>query len=136
MTGFAMDELQSAVFAALDNNVVLKEKINAVWDEADAGAAHPYITIGNGSVVDLSGKTESMSEHTFTIHIWSNSVGRMEVKEIMTLVHSALHLAPLNLATQKLIYLRFVDAEDKRETSSNSFIYHALMSFKAMIASS
>lgn len=133
MTGFATDELQTAVFNALDNDVPLKAKVNAIWDEADAGAPFPYIAMGDGSVSDLSGKTESLSEHEFTIHIWSDANGRMETKEIMTLVHSALHLIPLTLTTQKLIYLRFVSAEDRRETSSNSILYHASMSFKAMI---
>ena len=133
MTGFAMDELQSAVFAALNSDPNLLLKINAVWDEADAGALYPYITMGDGSVSDISGKTESLSEHDFDIHIWSDASGRMEVKEIMTLVHSALHLKPLNLASQKLIYLRFASASDKREASANNVIYHGSMSFKAMI---
>ncbi len=135
MTGFAMDELQAAVFAALDTDPALSLKINAVWDEADAGAPYPYITMGDGSAHDLSGKTESLSEHMFEIHIWSDASGRMESKEIMTAVHSSLHLMPLNLATQKLIYIRFMDAEDKREVASNNILYHGIMRFKAMIGS-
>ena len=124
MSGFA---------SALDKDVSLKTKVNAVWDEAETGAPYPYIAMGNSSVSDMSGKTESLSEHDFKIHVWSNAKGRMETKEIMTLVHSALHLRTLTLSSQKLIYLRFVSAEDNRETSSNSVIYHGRMSFKGLI---
>lgn len=135
MTGFAIDELQSAVFAALNSDQDILQKINAVWDEADAGAPYPYITMGDGSASDMSGKTESLSEHIFETHIWSDASGRMETKEIMTLVHSTLHLKPLNLTSQKLIYIRFLDAEDRRETTANNVLYHGVVRFKAMIGS-
>lgn len=135
MSGFAADELQSAVFSKLSIDTALAMKINNIWDEADAGAPYPYITMGDSSIKDSSAKAESLSEHTFDIHIWSDAKGRMETKEIMTLAHSALHSQPLSLASQKLIYIYFIDAKDKRLVTGNSVIYHGTMRFKALISS-
>ncbi len=131
MSGLASYELQSAIFDALNNNVALMAKINAVWDEPDAAAPYPYITVGDGTVRDKSTKTETGAEHVFLVEVWSTDGGRMEMKDIMGSVHDVLHDTSLTLSGNALVFIRFENAEDKREVDETQTLYHGLMKFKA-----
>jgi Protein of unknown function (DUF3168) len=132
MPGFNTADLQSAIFAALVNDAPLATKITAVYDEPPGSAIYPYVTTGDGETEDLSGKTETLTGHTFIINIWSDAAGRMETKEIMDQVHAALHLSDLTLGSGTLVYLRFVSAEDIRDDDSGSVLYHGIMKFKVL----
>ena len=114
MSALSTADLQSAVFAELTADAPLMAKINAVWDEPDEGAPFPYVTIGDGTTADWSTKSTLGSDHRLTIHAWSDAGGRMEVKEILDLVHDALHLKNLVVGSNTLVFLRFERGEDKR----------------------
>lgn len=133
MSGFAIAELQAAVFAALDADTALAAKVAGVWDEPDAGALYPYVTMGDGEVEDVSTKTEVLSSHQFQINIWSDAAGRMECKEIMELVHSALNNTSLALTGSRLVLLAFLGSSDERDDASGSVLYHGTMTFKALV---
>jgi hypothetical protein len=66
------------------------------------------------------------------LDIWSDATGRMETKEIMELVHDALHGATLALAGNLLVNLSFDEAEDIRDPDSAPRLYHGIMHFRAV----
>lgn len=134
MSALAAYELQSAVYTALTNDTALMAKIDAVWDEPDSAAAYPYVTMGDGKTRDKSSKTHDGTEHDFVLDIWSNDPGRMEVKEIMGLIHDVLHNQSLTVASNALVFIRFDNAEDFRDTEGAEVLYHGVMRFKAITA--
>ena len=133
MSALSTADLQSAVFAELTADAPLMAKINAVWDEPDEGASFPYVTIGDGTTADWSTKSTLGSDHRLTIHAWSDAGGRMEVKEILDLVHDALHLKDLVVGSNTLVFLRFERGEDKREEDGIEQLYHGILTFRALV---
>jgi hypothetical protein len=132
MSGFAAALLQTAVYDALKADSALMAKVDEVYDEPVASPTYPYVAIGDGKNNDLSTKTETLTEHTVQLDIWSDATGRMETKEIMELVHDALHGATLTVAGHVLVNLRFDEAEDIRDLDSAPRLYHGIMHFRAV----
>lgn len=135
MSGFASAALQSAIFAALEADTALMAKINAVWDEPDAGAPYPYIVMGDGEVTDRSDKTGRGAQHRFRLDAWSDAAGRMEAKEVMDLAHDVLHDATLSLTGHTLVTIRFEQAEDVREDDGQTVLYRGTLFFRALTES-
>lgn len=132
MTGLALFELQKVVYTALSGNAPLMAKITGVFDEADENAALPIVVVGDGTSLENSTKTEVGQDTTLTLHAWSEAGGRMEVKEIMSLVFDALEGASLTLSGHSLVLLRFEFSEDFREVEGKRNLYHGVMKFRAL----
>lgn len=132
MTGLANHALQKAIYSKLVTDVPLMAKVTGVWDEPNENVALPIVVIGEGTTLDHSTKTEAGQNHTLTLHIWSNAVGRMELKEIMGLVYDALHDAVLALDGHISILIRFENASDTREREGEQTLYHGILRFRAI----
>ncbi len=132
MSAMAAYELQSAVYTKLTNDSAIMAIVDAVWDEPDTDALYPYITMGDGTVRDKSTKTSTGAEHTFVLDIWSDDAGRMQVKEIMGLIHNCLHEQNMTVTDNHLVFIRFDYAEDFRDTEGPEPLYHGVMRFKAI----
>lgn len=130
MTSFASWELQQAVFAALSADAALAARITGVFDQVPSGTAFPYVAIGDSKADDWSSLTFTGQEHRFTIEVWSRDAGRMDVKEIMALVHDVLNDAALVLTNHQLVDLRLVGAEDTLEP--DGITYRGTLKFRAV----
>ena len=75
--------LQGALHTLLSSSLT-------VYDAVPQGAAFPYVTVGDDTLVNWSAKGEGKVEITTTIHTWSRYTGRRECKEIMDL--SLIHI--------------------------------------------
>lgn len=80
--------LQSAIYSALNGDVVLSGLVVGVYDDvpqpADAGESSqfPYVSIGEAVHTEWDTDTSLGDDITITIHTWSRYAGRKEVKEI------------------------------------------------------
>ena len=69
-----------------------------IYDEPPAGAAFPYVTLGEARVTDFSAGCEPGEEHQLTLHAWSRQGGHKEAHLIAGALLQALDDAPLTLA--------------------------------------
>lgn len=90
--------LQQAIFQRLDNDSILSNMINGVYDEVEEGAILPYIQFGNDTINSYDTKTDYGEDTTLTMHIWSAGPGKTEAKRIADAMLQAITSAPLTLS--------------------------------------
>ncbi len=124
--------LQKAVFAALSGDSALTSVIGSgrIYDDVPRDTEFPYVTFGQSQVRDWSTGTDDGLEHVFTLHVWSRENGKREVHEVMDLLMSALHQAPLALTAHRLVNLRHEFSEARRETDGET--YRGLVRYRAV----
>ena len=117
MTAGATIALWRAVHTALINDSALTTRLGGpkVFDEAPRGATPPYVAFGDARSRDWSTSTEPGVEHSMVIDTWSQLHGVQEALEISALVVDALENAALAPAGHRLILLRAVSVETRRE---------------------
>lgn len=87
-------ELQVAVYQRF--RAVLPPQGIAVYDEPTAGAAFPYVAMGEDTAIPYAGKTFDGLEITNTFHLYSDAPGRGTIKRQIQRVLDALN-DPLDL---------------------------------------
>ena len=91
------EEIQAAIYA----------KVSAIgwptYDHVPQESSFPYVVIGDDTSVPWDTDDSIGSETTCTVHIWSRSRGRKEVKEIMRTVYEALHRAEFAVIGGQLV---------------------------------
>lgn len=122
--------IQKAVFAALTGDTVLMARIIGVFDQVPEGTAFPYVTIGEATAVDWSTKTSIGQSHTLTLHTWSRARGRQEAKELMGLIHGALHNQSLALDGHELVLLQYSFSETMLDEDGRTT--HGILRFRAL----
>jgi predicted oxidoreductase len=88
-----------------------------VFDEAPRNVDAPYVTFSDTQVRDWSSSLSRGAEHLFVIAVWSAERGTKEAIEIGNSVIALLDDAMLDLDGYKLVNLRFVQFETKREAN-------------------
>lgn len=97
-------ELQGAIVAQLKADATLTALVaGRIYDQPPTPVTFPYVEIGEAQVIRTDATCISAGEVYLTMHAWSQAVGYPEVKRIADAVVEALHHAPLNLATNRLI---------------------------------
>ena len=124
--------LRAAVHGALAADPALISVLGGakIYDEPPPGAAFPYVTLGEARIADFSTGSEAAAEHQLTLHAWSRQGGHREAHVIAGAVLNALDDAPLALADHRLVNLRFLVADIRREADGRT--YHALVRFRAV----
>ncbi len=124
--------LRAAIHDALVNDGALAALLGGpkVYDEPPAGAALPYVTLGEARIADFSTGSERGEEHRLTLHAWSRQGGHREAHMIAGALLQALDDAPLEPAGHHLVNLRFAVADIRREADGRT--YHALVRFRAV----
>lgn len=123
--------LRKAIHARLAADAPLGALVaGAVHDVPPAGAAFPYVTLGEAVVSDWSTATEGGSEQTLTLHVFSRQSGRAEAMALCAAVQEALHEAPLALEGHRLANLRATTADVRREADGRTF--HGFVRFRAI----
>ncbi|MDW9761640.1 DUF3168 domain-containing protein [Sinorhizobium meliloti] len=128
-------ELQGAIVARLKADVGLMALINGVYDQPpDTAFATPkesYVTIGEAQFLRDDATCISGGEVYLTLHAWSRKVGYPVAKQIADAVAENLHLAPLTLATNRLISIMHRQTRVFRDP--DGLTSHAVIDFVANV---
>ncbi|MGH0278403.1 DUF3168 domain-containing protein [Sinorhizobium meliloti] len=128
-------ELQGAIVARLKADVGLMALINGVYDQPpDTAFATPkesYVTIGEAQFLRDDATCISGGEVYLTMHAWSRKVGYPIAKQIADAVAESLHLAPLTLATNRLISIMHRQTRVFRDL--DGLTSHAVIDFVANV---
>jgi hypothetical protein len=124
--------LQQALYGALTGDAGVAALVSTrIFDDVPRDAALPYIVIGEDEESDWSTVTESGSEHSLTLHVWSRAAGYKEIKQICDAVRGALDGAAPPVSGFYLIDLRFENTRTARQNDGRT--YHAIMRFRAVL---
>jgi hypothetical protein len=128
----ASTALRAAIHDALIADAALAGVLGGpkVYDEPPRSAAFPYVTLGEARIADFSAGGEPAQEHRLTLHAWSRQGGHREAHRIAGALLQALDDAPLPLADNILVNLRFAVADVRREADGRT--YHARVAFRAV----
>lgn len=125
-------DLQSALWQRLTVNPDLLAVLGAprLYDDVPQSATFPFVTLGDIRSNDWSTQTHAGHEHILTLHAWSRAKGRKQVQAILQALETALDDAALALKSHRLITLRLVFWDARRELDGET--YHGLMRFRAV----
>ena len=128
----AAASLRAAIRYALATDGALTSLLGGarIYDEVPRAASYPYVSLGEARVTDFSAGEQPGEEHQLTLHAWSQQGGHREAHMIAGALLQALDDAPLTLAGQHLVNLRFAVADIRREADGRT--YHALVRFRAV----
>ena len=122
-------ELQGAIVARLKAWAGLSATVNGrVYDAVPAGAAFPYITVGEGDETSDDADCIDGFEISLDIDIWSRAIGYPEAKRISDEVRKALKSADLALPTNALVDFRHRQTRFLRDP--DGLTSHAVMTFE------
>lgn len=128
-------ELQGAIVARLKADVGLMALVNGVYDQPpDTAFATPkesYVTIGEAQFLRDDATCVNGGEVYLTLHAWSRKVGYPVAKQIADAVAESLHLAPLTLATNRLISIMHRQTRVFRDL--DGLTSHAVIDFVANV---
>jgi predicted oxidoreductase len=119
MTTSPVTALRKAIHAKLTAASALVAALGGtkIFDEAPRNIEAPYITFSDTQVRDWSSSLSRGAEHLFVIAVWSAERGTTQAIEIGNSVIGILDDAMLDLDGYKLVNLRFVQFETKREAN-------------------
>ena len=123
--------LQKALYLALASNAGLKAEIGdppRLYDDAPAGAALPYLLLGEAREAPLAGH-DGAFEHDLRFTAHSRHGGRREVKRVVAALYDALQDAAIAVEGARLVSLRFVFADVFRRDGE---LYSAVVRFRAV----
>lgn len=128
----AANLLRAALHAALSTDAALTAALGGarIHDEPPAGAELPYVTLAEGRVNDWSTATEEGEEHLLTLHVWSRQGGHREAQAIAGLVRDAAEKLAPALPGHRLVNLRAISIETRREGGGKS--YRAVIRLRAV----
>lgn len=86
-----------------------------LYDEAPSGAEPPYALFAEAQLRDWSGDLSPGAEQLFTIGVTSTMRGLSESLELAQRIAALLNEAPLSLEGHRLIDLRFLSMETRRD---------------------
>lgn len=114
--------LQKAIHARLAGDEGLTALIGArLYDNVPGDAGFPYATLGEAQVADWSTGDSAGAEHRLSFHVYSRGGGRAEAKRVLGAINAALHEAALTPDGARLVALRFLDAETRREPDGTTW---------------
>ncbi|SDZ30781.1 Protein of unknown function [Jannaschia faecimaris] len=119
---YAMGEsLQAAIYAHLIDDPSVDALLSgAVFDDVPTDAPDPFVAIGpeRARGIGDSGGTGAM--HQMTISVVTRRKGYLAAKAVAVAVSDALSRADLTLARGRLVSLRFVRAQAKRDKAEGA----------------
>lgn len=77
----------------------------SVYDAVPQQTAYPYITIGDDTLDEWDTDTETGFEATLTIHTWSTTEGKAELKTMQGAIYNLLHYHNLSISGYNTIVL-------------------------------
>lgn len=124
-------EIQGAIVTALKATGALPPVVGGrVYDAVPAGAAFPYITLGDGQVLPDKADCISGAEVILQIDVWSRSTGYPEVKTIAKAVIAKLDDQPLSVAGQDVLVFEHEATRYLRDP--DGLTRHAAITFRSL----
>lgn len=119
MSASPVISLRKAVRALLLADPALLASLGApaIYDEAPREAVPPYVAYGDSSARDWSTNSDRGTEQFLVIEVWSLQRGLREALDIAARVTALLDDQPLALDNHRLINLRLVSMETRREAN-------------------
>ena len=134
MPVFASLALQEAVFTRLSNAPSLMDRRVAVYDEPPEGAVFPYVAFGESRYQPYHTKDTFGATLTFDIHVWSDSRGQIEAKEMTALIDAELtNSAALPVAGYVLVNLRLENSKIVQQSRFGRSLYRGWLSYRAVV---
>lgn len=115
--------LQTAIHSVLSADSQLAALLGGpkVYDDVPRGTKTPYVTFGVTTERDWSTGAEGGNEHDISLHVWSEGQGRQELQGLIAAVRTPLHDRDLQLIGHRLINLRHVLSEVRREADGETW---------------
>ena len=107
--------LRNAVRERLGADAGLSARVSGVFDEPPSGAGHPYVVFGDGQMRDWSASLSRGVEILLPLHVWTTHRGMAEALHIAHRVAGLLDEATLAVEGCRLVNLRFVSLETRRD---------------------
>jgi hypothetical protein len=102
--------VQAGVFSQLTGTPALTALLAAgaggIFDHVPAGAAFPYVVLGEMASSPLDTAGVSGNEISLAIHAYSRKTGMQQVRAIMQAVYDSLHDADFAVTGQSLVLCR------------------------------
>ena len=131
MTASAEIALRASVRAALLADALLAAMVDTrIYDGPPRAAAMPYVSFGEVRLRDWSTGSDYGVEHVLTLDIWSLQPGMRETLAIADRLGAILQDAALTLDGHRLVDLRFVSLDTRRE--QNGRIAHGILRLRAV----
>lgn len=114
MNGDLALEVQAAVYAALVNDPILRQYIEAedgtyrIYDTVPDACEFEYIVIGDASWSDHGDKTDPGQDGIFTLHVWTRQKGNRNLYLIGRQITRIFHEQPLVLTSGQVTLCRNV----------------------------
>jgi hypothetical protein len=124
--------LQCSIYQALTNSAELTSLLGGdrIYSEAPPAAQFPFITLGQTVNLDWSTGTEDGTEHSLTMHVWSQADGAREVHEILEMIRNVLHDQALALEDHYLVNLRHEFMEARLDPDGETM--HGIVRYRAV----
>ncbi len=127
--------LQQSIFTKLTSSTLTDVDgtsiTSKVFDDVPEGTAYPYIVIGEETATDIGTHDKDATEHTLTIHVWSQYRGRKEIKEIMSEIYTSLHNSDITVSGASLVNIRHEFEQTLLE--NDGITRHGVMRFRVVI---
>lgn len=106
MSGFALANVQKALYGKLVADGVLMGMVTGVFDAVPQNSQVPYVVIGNGVQVVPPVEALPVAECRLDIHVWTDAVGRKTALAVLSRIHALLHLGMLAVEGFSVAVLR------------------------------
>ncbi len=130
----AANELQTAIYDALISRAALTAIVGSrIYDRVPmAGDIAPFITLGEGQERPDEADCFTLSDHTFTVNVWSEKQGGF--KEAKAIVHEVKRAVLNDIGQLNQHALLSIDILDIRyQRDPDGITSHAIVTFEAMI---
>lgn len=100
-------------------------------DDGGAGAAFPYLVIGEGTFNEWDTDTEVGTDASIVIHSWSRYLGRKETQQIQAAIYAALHRATLLIAGYAFVACDWVSSDTF--VDADGLTRHGVQTFRILL---
>lgn len=126
--------VQEAVYARLVADAALQTLIGIpprLYDMVPPAAVFPYVTLGDVAVRDYGTKDGTGFEQNITLHAYSRTRGRKEVKQMLQSIYDSLHRAVFTVTGANFTDCTFLSASTQLE--NDGLTLHGIIRFRIII---
>ena len=120
--------LQEAVAAAVTTAV----SPVSVYDRVPTTPTYPFVIVGDDASKDWSTSEAYGEDVTISIHVWSQTADREELKTAQQQIYNALHDQTLSVAGFDVAALLFMSAESSFDEEKNAL--HGVSRFRCLLS--
>lgn len=131
MSAHSLWDVQSGVYACLAADTALGALLPAgggVFDHVPPQTPFPYVVIGETAARPLDAQGAAGHDVTLAIHVYSRGTGMKELRQVMTAVYEAMHVADFAVPGQTLALCRCQSSETALE--GDGMTRHGVLRFQ------